>query len=160
MSRSTRNLSPLEVVETNWRDGALQSRPGFLIRRLHQIHTALFNEECSAASITPVMYSILSTLSQSGPLDQTSLSSAVAIDKTNMFDVLERMRKQGYVRRRTPTADRRVRLTAITEKGQQLLDTWDANVERAHARTIEDLTPQEQATFMKLLGKVVKAKTA
>ncbi len=160
MAQPTRTTAKIEAVETNWRDGPLQSRPGFLIRRLHQIHTALFNEEFNETSITPVMYSILSTLSQSGPVDQTTLSLAVAIDKTNMVDILDRMRKQGYVRRRTPSADRRVRLTVITEKGQQLLDTWDEKVERAHARTIDALSPQEQVTFMQLLSKIVVEKTS
>ncbi len=144
----------------NWRDGPLQARPGFLIRRLHQIHTALFNEECGHLGITPVMYSVLSTLAKTGPVDQTTLANAVAIDTTNMADVLERLRKQGYVRRRISTRDRRIRLTTLTDKGQELLDQADAHAERAHVRTIEDLSANEQNVLMRLLGKIVAAKGA
>jgi len=32
----------------------LASRPGFLIRRLHQIHLSLFAEECASFKVTPV----------------------------------------------------------------------------------------------------------
>ena len=38
----------------DWHGKPLQERPGFLIRRLHQIHVALFMEECAAESITPM----------------------------------------------------------------------------------------------------------
>ena len=33
---------------------SLMRRPGFLVRRLHQIHLALFAEECAAFDLTPV----------------------------------------------------------------------------------------------------------
>lgn len=144
----------------NWRQGPLQARPGFLIRRLHQIHTALFNEECGHLGITPIMYSVLSTLAKSGPIDQTTLALSVAIDKTNMADVLERLRKHGLVRRRVSPKDRRVRLTLLTDKGREVLDRADGLAERAHLRTIEDLTPDEQNVLIRLFNKIVDAKTA
>ena len=50
----------------DWHGKPLQERPGFLIRRLHQIHVALFMEECAAESITPVQYSILTALEHMG----------------------------------------------------------------------------------------------
>ncbi|MBU0725466.1 MAG: MarR family winged helix-turn-helix transcriptional regulator [Alphaproteobacteria bacterium] len=146
--------------EQNWRGGPLQGRPGFLIRRLHQIHTALFTEECGEEKITPIMYSVLSALSQVGPVDQTTLARAVAIDKTNMADILERLRKRGLIRRRVAPKDRRVRLTVLTEEGRALLDRIDDRAERAHARTVEDLPPAEQAQLVALMMRVIEAKDA
>jgi DNA-binding MarR family transcriptional regulator len=141
-----------------WREGPLQGRPGFLIRRLHQIHTALFAEECGAEKITPIMYSVLSALAQSGPIDQTTLARAVAIDKTNMADILERLRKRGLIRRRVAPKDRRVRLAALTEEGQAVLDRVDERAERAHERTVEELNPREQALFIEFMTRIVEAK--
>ena len=143
-----------------WRDGPLQGRPGFLIRRLHQIHTALFAEECGEEKITPIMYSVLSALAQSGPVDQTKLARAVAIDKTNMADILERLRKRGLIRRRVAPRDRRFRLAALTGEGQAVLDRIDEKAKRAHLRTVEDLSPREQALFIDYMTRVVKAKEA
>ena len=54
----------------DWRKQPVDGRPGFLIRRVQQVHTALFSEETGAERITPIMYSVLSALGQSGPLDQ------------------------------------------------------------------------------------------
>ncbi|MFO7481410.1 MarR family transcriptional regulator [Oceanibaculum nanhaiense] len=144
--------------EPGWRGGVLQGRPGFLIRRLHQIHTALFLQECGEEKITPIMYSVLSALSQIGPVDQTTLARAVAIDKTNMADILERLRKRGLIRRRISTKDRRVRLTGLTDEGRDLLDRIDEKAERAHLRTLEDLPPAEQAQLVTLMTRIVEAK--
>ncbi len=152
----TANLKRVELdIDEHWRSGPLQLRPGFLIRRLHQIHTALFNEECGQEGITPVMYSVLSVLEKSGPIDQTTLAQSVAIDKTNMADLLERLRKNGLVRRRISTKDRRVRLTALTDKGTELLDRVDAKAERAHVRTLGGLSNNEQAAIMALMKKII-----
>ena len=152
----TANLKRVELdIDEHWRSGPLQLRPGFLIRRLHQIHTALFNEECGQEGITPVMYSVLSVLEKSGPIDQTTLAQSVAIDKTNMADILERLRKNGLVRRRISSKDRRVRLTALTDKGTELLDRVDAKAERAHVRTLGGLSNNEQAAIMALMKKII-----
>lgn len=143
-----------------WRADPLQRRPGFLIRRLHQIHTALFAEECGDEKVTPIMYSVLSALAQSGPVDQTTLAAAVAIDKTNMTDILDRLKKRGLVRRRVAPKDRRVRLAALTDDGRALLDRIDDKAHRAHVRTIEDLSPADQSRLMQLMGQIIDAKAA
>ncbi|MEL6265690.1 MAG: MarR family winged helix-turn-helix transcriptional regulator [Pseudomonadota bacterium] len=150
---------PAHAAEARARIDRLHDRPGFLIRRLHQIHTALFAEECAGETVTPIMYSVLSALAELGPVDQTSLAQAVAIDKTNMADLLERLRKRGLIRRRTSTADRRVRIAALTEAGRALLDRIDAAVARAHRRTLEDLAPGEQAQMMAMMRRIIEAKT-
>ena len=158
MARAKLNLVDMELGQ-NWRDGPLQARPGFLIRRLHQIHTALFNDECGSEGVTPIMYSVLSVLAKTGSIDQSTLSQAVSIDKTNMADVLERLHKHGYVHRRKSTKDRRVRLTTLTENGKALLDRLDKRAEEAHIRTLEDLNANEQAVLLALMNKIITAKT-
>lgn len=40
----------------------LMRRPGFLIRRLHQMHLALLDEECAAFGATPIQYSIMTAI--------------------------------------------------------------------------------------------------
>lgn len=136
---------------------ALRLRPGFLIRRLHQIHTALFAEECAAHQATPLMYSVLTALADLEPVDQTTLAEAVAIDKTNIADLLERLRKRGLIRRRAAPHDRRVRLTALTTEGRAALGRMEDAVDRAHARTVAALTPAEQAAFVSFMSRIVDA---
>ena len=81
----------------DWRHTALEERPGFLIRRLHQIHVALFMEECAPEGITPVQYSILTAIEQLGPSEQIALSRAVGLDRANIADVLTRLVERRHV---------------------------------------------------------------
>ena len=142
-----------------WREGSLHARPGVLIRRLHQIHTALFAAECGEENITPMMYSVLSATRQHETADQTTLAHAVAIDKTNMTDILDRLKKRGLIRRRTSSADRRVRLTTLTEEGHKMLNLLDAKAERAHARTIESLSETDRTRFIEMMTQIINANT-
>jgi len=60
-------------TDTVHSDMPLWGRPGYLLRRLHQIHYALFFEECAGFDITPVQYGLLTTLSLNPDLDQNRL---------------------------------------------------------------------------------------
>lgn len=152
---------PSPAVSTeDWRRQPVDNRPGFLIRRVQQVHTALFSQETAPERITPIMYSVMAALAQLGPMEQTRLARTVAIDKTNLADILERLRERKLVTRRVPQADRRVRLAALTPAGSALLERLDEPVARAHARTIEALNPQEQALFVSFLERIVEASEA
>ena len=60
----------------------LRQRPGFLIRRLHQIHVALFQQKCADFEITPLQYSLLSALAKRGTADQTTLAADISFTKS------------------------------------------------------------------------------
>jgi MarR family transcriptional regulator, lower aerobic nicotinate degradation pathway regulator len=139
----------------DWHAKPLQERPGFLIRRLHQIHVALFTEECAEANITPVQYSILSALDHMGTAEQIVLSRAVGLDTTNVADVLARLERQRLVRRRVSQQDKRMKVVALTDAGRALLQRIDDSAARAHERTLAPLKPKERARFMRDLTKLV-----
>lgn len=61
----------------------LSFRPGYLVRRLHQIHSAIFLEECQQFGITPVQYGLISTLLENPGIDQVTLGNEVGIDRTS-----------------------------------------------------------------------------
>jgi len=136
----------------DWHAKPLQERPGFLIRRLHQVHVALFMEECAEENITPVQYSILSALDHMGTAEQIVLSRAVGLDTTNVADVLARLE---LIKRRVAQQDKRMKVVTLTGAGRALLQRIDANAARAHERTLAPLKPKERARFMRDLSKIV-----
>ncbi len=135
----------------------LASRPGFLIRRLHQIHLALFGEECSDFDVTPVQFSIMSVIGQQPGLDQSQISEEVGVDRATLANVVARLEAASLLRRATSRLDRRQKLLTLTPKGKSLLARMQAPVFRAHARTIAALSADEQAQFMSLLARLVNA---
>src|ERR1700686_2888090 len=85
----------------------LGQRPGFLIRRLHQIHVALFQKNCAAFEITPLQYSLLSALAKRGTADQTTLAADVALDRTTTTGALMRLQLRQFVERSIDQGDGR-----------------------------------------------------
>jgi DNA-binding MarR family transcriptional regulator len=135
----------------------LARRPGFLIRRLHQIHLALFAEECSAFGVTPVQYSILTVAAAQPGLDQAALASEVGVDRTTMADVLARLERRGMVRRSKADRDARLKLVHVTVAGRRLLARMDRHAQLAHERTIAPLSLEEREAFIDALVKLVEA---
>ena len=149
---------PRRPATDPWR--ALAARPGFLIRRLHQIHLALFADECSAFRVTPVQFSQLSVLAAQPGLDQAALAFAVGVDRATTANVVARLDQRGLLRRRPGTTDKRVKQVELTQAGHRLLARIDPHARRAHARTLEALRPADRARFVALLRRLVDAGNA
>lgn len=143
--------------DADWPRRPLFDRPGFLIRRLHQIHSALFIEECAEFDVTPVQYSVLTVLAQKGDCDQVALAREIGMDRTNIADVLARLAGRGLVSRSTSKTDRRMRRARLTRAGTAMMRKLDAAAERAHARTIEALPPKERKRLLADLVRLVEA---
>jgi len=135
----------------------LWERPGFLVRRLHQIHVALFWEECSELNITPVQYAILTTLSVLPGLDQTALAQEVGLDRTNTADVVKRLETNGLVYRLPDQNDKRTRNVFLTPKGSETVLAMHQDMSRAQDRMLQPLRPAQRKQFMDLLAILVES---
>ncbi|MDP7426168.1 MAG: MarR family transcriptional regulator [Rhodospirillales bacterium] len=146
-----------ESTQLNIAHEALWSRPGFLVRRLHQIHIAMFLEECAGFNITPVQFGLLTILQHVPGIDQATLGAETGIDRTNVADVLTRLEKIKFIRRITNPKDRRMRLVTITRKGEAFIEKTQSRVEKAQQRLLEPLSSNDQAKFLSLLRKLIEA---
>ena len=146
-----------EVIAFDPPKQVLWSRPGFLVRRLNQIHYALFFEECKSQNITPVQYGILTALSLRPWLDQTEIGLELGLDRTTTADVVKRLQERGLVERRVNPADRRSRQALITKEGLRLMGLLQGGMIRAQQRLLEPLAPRDRDVFMKLLSQLVEA---
>ncbi|AWO95351.1 winged helix-turn-helix transcriptional regulator [Bradyrhizobium diazoefficiens] len=135
----------------------LWARPGFLVRRLHQINYALFFEECASFDITPVQYALLTTLSLNPDMDQVSLGKEVGIDRTNVADVLRRLERRGLLERKKGDKDRRAVLAHLTTEGERVTRDMFAAMQRAQNRLLEPLPAEERTAFMATLLRLVDA---
>jgi DNA-binding MarR family transcriptional regulator len=135
----------------------LARRPGFLIRRLHQIHLALFAEACGEFGVTTVQYSILTVAAAQPGLDQAAMANEVGVDRATMADVLARLERRGLVRRSRSARDARLKLVHATVAGRRLLSRMDRHARDAHERTIAPLPAAERAAFLDALIRLVDA---
>jgi DNA-binding MarR family transcriptional regulator len=135
----------------------LFSRPGFLIRRLHQLHSALFLEETRDFNVTPVQYSLMTTLAELGEMTQNALTLEIGLERTSVAEVILRLQTRGLLERRQSPEDARVKLINLTRKGKILVVKMRPAVQRAHDRTICQLPKDEQEQFLLQMIRLVEA---
>ncbi len=140
---------------TRHRPWPLSERPGYLIRRLHQIHVALFQDACGAFEVTPLQYSLLSALAVRETADQTTLAADIALDRTTTTGALKRLAARNLVERAVNKDDRRARLCRLTPAGAALLVQIEGAARRAHRATLGDLSPREQVAFIEMMQRIV-----
>ncbi len=133
----------------------LEKRPGFLIRRLHQIHVALFQRKCAGFDITPLQYSLLTALARRGAADQTTLAAEVMLDRTTTTGALKRLQSRKFIERAVYSRDRRAQMCRLTRSGERLLRKIEAPARAAHHETLDGLSKAEQKRFIAMMQKVV-----
>jgi MarR family transcriptional regulator, lower aerobic nicotinate degradation pathway regulator len=146
------------MTDRDW--ASLTGRPGFLIRRLHQIHVALFAEECGRFGVTSVQFSLLSVVAAQPGLDQSALALEVGVDRATTANVLARLEANGLLRRDRHDTDSRVKLVFLTTMGRRMLARMDDPARRAHERTLASLRPTDRARFVATLAQLVDAGNA
>jgi DNA-binding MarR family transcriptional regulator len=146
------------MTDRDW--ASLTGRPGFLIRRLHQIHLALFAEECGRFGVTPVQFSLLSVVASRPGLDQSALALEVGVDRATTANVLARLEANGLLRRVRDAADSRVKLVHLTPAGRRMLGRMDGAARRAHERTLDGLPARDRARFVAFLAQLVDSGNA
>jgi DNA-binding MarR family transcriptional regulator len=135
----------------------LEQRPGFLVRRLHQIHVALFQDKCAKFEITPLQYSLLSALAARGTADQTTLAADVVLDRTTTTGALKRLQSRNFIERTVRREDRRAQMCRLTAAGAALLAKMETAARAAHRDTLSSLNKTEQKRFIAMMQRIVTA---
>ncbi len=134
-------------------------RPNYLttdmIRRLHQIHVAIFLEEFSEFNLTTIQYGVLFVLSDGRALEQVTIANELGVDRNNAADVIRRLERRGLLQRPSSTKDKRAKLARITEEGQKLVNAVHPAMVRAQQRFMAPLNDEEYSQLMKLMEKLV-----
>ncbi len=138
----------------------LWERPGFLVRRLHQIHVAIFMEELAEDQVTPVQYGLMSILVDMPGLDQFSIAEELGIDRANVHDVLKRLEARKLLLRVVDPHNKRRKICLATREGAEFVARHHARMQIAQKRLLDPLTGAERKTFVELLHKLVDANNA
>ena len=133
----------------------LYRRPGFMIRRAHQIAVSIFLEETGALGITNRQYGILFALKQRPGIDQISVARLLGLDRSTTGMVIKKLARAGLVGRAVGAGDRRRASLALTRAGERMLERLAEPARRAQARVLSAFTPAERAQFLALLDKFI-----
>jgi len=128
----------------------LYARPGFLLRRAHQISAAVFEDECRGVQLTPAQFGVLTVLDAHPGLGQSSLARALGFDKVTVLRVLRGLEGRGLVARQAQGGRRSVAVS-LTEAGIALLQQAQQPAEKAYRRLMAPLDREQQQQLIDLL---------
>ncbi len=135
----------------------LYARPGFLLRRAHQISAAVFEDECRSVGLTPAQFGVLTVLRASPGLDQSSLARALGFDKVTVLRVLRGLEGRGLVQREPSPSSRRHLSISLSAAGEKLLDDAQKPAEQAYHRLMEPLDEAQRTQLLDLLQRLTSS---
>jgi MarR family transcriptional regulator, lower aerobic nicotinate degradation pathway regulator len=100
----------------------IYKQPGHLIRRAHQLSTAVFMKEADALGLTPVRFSALIVIREHPGIDASRVSELIFFDRSTIGGVLDSLEKAKLILRKPGVEDRRTKRLFLTEKGQATIN--------------------------------------
>lgn len=138
----------------------LYDRPGFMIRRAHQVATSIFLDAAAEFGSTTTQFGVLTVLASSAAgIDQITVARRLGLDRSTAGTVLRTLEQGGFVTR-VVGPDRRRRMLELTDAGRERLAALGQCAGVALHHLLEPLTPSEAATLCRLLRKLTAAHNA
>jgi len=131
----------------------LDAQVGFLLRKAHQRHTAIF-AQIMPQGLTPTQFAALMRLAEVGACSQNYLGRLIAVDVATIKGVVDRLKARGLVCSRTDPTDRRRTLLDLTPPALAMVAELHAAGHRITEATLERLSAAERRQLLALLEKL------
>jgi DNA-binding MarR family transcriptional regulator len=95
----------------------LQDQIGFILRKAHQRHVAIFASKIG--DLTPPQFAALAMLAEVGETSQNQLGQLIAMDAATVKGVVDRLASRGYVTVAKDSGDKRRLLVTPTPAGRE-----------------------------------------
>ncbi len=137
----------------------LYAMPGHLIRRLQQASVAVVISKFSeyGYDLTPVQFAAMKTLALHPGIDQASLASLIAYDRTTIGGVVDRLVQKDLVIREVSPTDRRARILQLSQQGQKALREVEPLILEAQHEILLGLPVEDHEAFTQQLRKCLNA---
>jgi len=136
------------------RRGILPDLIGYQLRRAQIAVFQNFARTMAAHDITPGRFGVLEVVAANAGLSQSELGAILGIDRSTVVAVIDRLEKDGLVRRMKAPNDRRSHALKLSEKGAVTLAVLEQRV-AAHERDIAGaLSAAERKTLLSLLARI------
>lgn len=132
----------------------LEDQVGYLLRRGHQRHVAIFQEKLARSGLTPTQFAALIKIVGRGHVTQNLLGRLAAMDPATTQGVVRRLIARGLVQRRRDPMDRRTSVLSLTPAGLDVVTGAVACALRVTEATLAPLGPDERRQFLALLRKL------
>ena len=99
-------------------------------------------------------YLVVFTVYFYGPMKMRDISQKVTLTQSAITVIVDKLEKEGYVRRERDSDDRRVINIISDKKGIEFCTQGLQNLKKMYDKGIEVLTDNEQESFLRMLTKI------
>jgi DNA-binding MarR family transcriptional regulator len=136
--------------------GILPELLGYQLRRTQIAVFQNFSRAMEPLDVTPGRFGVLEVIAANSGLSQSELGGLLGIDRSTIVAVIDRLERDGLVRRMPAPHDRRSHALKLSEKGAVTLALLERRV-AAHEREIASgLSAEERKILQTLLARVAK----
>jgi DNA-binding MarR family transcriptional regulator len=150
-------LDPLSVGElpTPAEEGyQVTDQVGHLIRKVHQRHTAIFQQLSCDKQLTPIQFATLCTVIDQGPSSLTDIVKATAIDQATIRGVVNRLKARHLIELVSDKDDQRKVIVCLTQEGREVVAEMIPCAKDITEQTLKNLNPTERVALQFLLRKL------
>jgi len=131
-----------------------ENSAGFWICTASNAFQRAFNEELAPQGVTFRQAQVLGCLALEGELSQTDLADRMRIEPPTLVGILDRMERDGWIRRDGDKRDRRRKLIQATPSAKPAWSKVVAAAKRVRTRATRGLSAPELEEMRRLLGMV------
>lgn len=105
--------------------------------------------------ITAAQYNVLSVLAEAGEgISQRQLGDVLVVDRSNVTGLVDRMERDGWVRREDDPKDRRVYRVTLTPAGRRLWEKVSPEYAAVVAQVVAGLTEKQARETLAVLERL------
>jgi len=135
-------------------------RPGFLLKRCHQVTAALFFDHCRDFGVTASQYGALRALEEFPGLDQLAVGRLIGLDRSTAGLVVKLLAERGLLERTVNDQDNRRKRLQLSPAGRRLLTRMEPAAGRAQKAALSALPASKRKQFLALLGEFLRGHDA
>lgn len=132
----------------------LHRRIPFLLSQLGAHVAEDFARRLQPYGVEPRAYAVLQALTDEDGQSQRRLSERLGIHRNVMVTMIDKLERQGLVKRMPHPADRRAFAVTLTERARELVPALDAEVSAQEDEITAGLTSTEREEMLKYLQRV------
>ena len=148
------DVAPTRTGQARGPGYVLEEQIGFLMRRAHQRHIAIFQKLMGEGGPTPTQFAAMSKLADGAEISQNQLGRLTAMDPATIKGVISRLMERGLVERLADPGDQRRVLIRLSETGRALMPELFAKARTITQSTLEPLSAEDARRLAALLAKL------
>ena len=132
-----------------------RSSLGYQANHLARLLEQALRAQIARHGVVPGQFAQLLALYEEDGLTQNQLCERVRIDQSTMAHTLQRMERDGLIRRTTDPLDRRRARITLTERSRELETVLVQAAQEVNARATSGFTDEETAMLLRMISRLI-----